>query len=182
MGYKRRSWQYSNPTKVQLHWSNKSSAYSLKFLDTSHWTEMQIFITLLNSYPYGDREYDPDNKIWYFMEKYLPEIQALFELLSPQKVFDVDFIEKPTGQAFVGTFVSNDTFFKTFNSLTGQDIKGLDYTEAKKVYRRVCLLFHPDRHKGDLEISKKMSSINEAWNMLEQNFYKTRKEMEAMEI
>jgi len=172
MHYRRRT-NINYPTQVLLHWSQKANAYSLKWQDTHHWTEMQIFITYLKSLPYGDYEYDPDNKTWFFMEKYLKNIQDMFTALSPTNSFDVDFQEKPTN-TFSGKFVSIDTYIDKFKQLAGEDIRGLEYDKAKKVYRRTCMRLHPDRGGN----ANDMSSLNEAWLHIEQTHYKVRKETE----
>lgn len=181
MAYRRRSYVSNygpQPTKVLLHWSTKANAYSLRWMDTKHWTEMQIFITYLKSLPYGDYEYDPDNKTWFFMEKYLPHIQAMFDGLKSVNCFDVDFQEKPIGGGFVGKFVSIDKYLDTFKILSGKDIRTLDHDKAKKIYRHTCMKLHPDRGGN----ASDMSSLNEAWLHIETTHFKIKKEVEYSNV
>lgn len=174
MPYRRRT-NLNYPTKVLLHWSQKANAYSLKWQDTHHWTEMQIFITYLKSLPYGDYEYDPDNRTWFFMEKYLSNIQAMFDGLKSVGCFDVDFQEKMEGWSFIGNKdIDIGKYLDLFKSITTTDPRVINYDEAKKTYRRACMRLHPDRG-GD---AQQMSSLNEAWLHIEQTHYKMKKEVE----
>lgn len=159
-------------TKVDLYWSSKSGAYALKFNDTKHWNEMQVFISYIKTQPTNERDYDPVNKVWYFIEKHLPQIQEMFKLLP--NIFEVDFVEKPVGQANIHTFVPVDTYLDKFKTLTGEDLKGKEYNDAKKVYRKLCLKYHPDI----VHNNEPMSSINQLWTELEKVYFLKTKEME----
>jgi hypothetical protein len=185
--YRRNAWSTgynsNQPTKVSIYWSQKASAYSIKFMDTHHWDEMQIFIQYLKNIPYGERDYDPDNKTWFLIEKHLGGFKQMLEMI-PQH-FTVDFQEKPT-QAFQGSFVPIDIYLDKFKTLTDIDARTTEYTVAKKAYRRVCMANHPDLHRGDIDsrtgevidYGKIMSSINECWTSIEKEFYKMKKEPE----
>ena len=174
----RRQWKprdyNTGPTKVTVHWSMKASAYAIKFLDTRHWNEMQIFITYLKGIPYGERDYNPDEKIWYLMEKHIDPFREMLKHMN--QYFQEDFQGKAENQAFVGTFVSIDTYLDKFKELTGTDIRTCaDYNMAKKIYRRAALENHPDRNNGD---GSKMSDINEAWSQIEKLHFSVKKEPE----
>jgi len=162
----------NDPTTVTIHWSQKSSAFAIKFQDTKHWNEMQIALAYIKNFPYGERDYDPENKIWFLVEQHVPGLKTILENL-PQ-YFSVDFIDKPTGGTNHGTFVPIDTWIEKFTSLTGQVIKGIEYGEAKRVYRKWQLKNHPDVG-GDPRVA---SAVNECWSQLELNLYKKRKEPE----
>src|SRR5579859_395832 len=165
--YKRKSYPYRSygPTKVNLTWSQQYSAYALKFMDTGHFGEMTPIMNFLKAQPYGEYTYDPDNKIWYFDEKHLKQVRVLIDAFGPS-IFETHFQEKPQNQSFTSKFVSVDTYLDRFKELTGEDIRSLEYNNAKKIYRRICMLYHPDRHPGDSSIAIKMSSINETWTEL----------------
>ncbi len=163
----------SNPTTVTIHWSTKSSAYAIKFNDTYHWDQMQIFIQYLKNIPYGERDYDPDNKIWYITEQHLPNFRNMMEMIPEH--FKIDFQGKPENQAFTGKFVSVDTYLDKFKELTTTDLRGQEYTLAKKIYRRAALSNHPDRNNGD---GSKMAEINECWSNIERLYFNQKKEPE----
>jgi hypothetical protein len=158
------------PTTVNIYWSTKSSAYAIKFEDTHHWNEMQIFIKYLNSIPYGERDYDAENKIWYLMEQHIVGFKKMMEMIPEH--FKINFTEKPANEQFKGKFVSVDTYLDRFKNISGFDIRNQDYLDAKKVYRRCALANHPDRG-GD---AKKMSELNEAWTEIERLHFNIKKE------
>lgn len=169
-----RSRRWGGPTKVTVHWSNKYNAYAINWQDTNHWNEMQPFISFLKSIPYGERDYDADNRIWYLAEQHLDKFMAMLDLM-PSSIFEKDFQKKPDNQTNFHTFVSVDTYLDKFKELTGFDVRGQDYNDAKKIYRRSALANHPDRNGGD---GSKMSDINEAWSHIESLHFKIKKEPE----
>ncbi len=162
-----------NPTTVTIHWSTKSSAYAIKFNDTYHWDQMQIFIQYLKNIPYGERDYDPENKVWYLMEKHLDGFKSMMEMIPEH--FVIDFQGKPENQPYVGKFVSVDTYLDQFQILTTYNLRTMKYDEAKKVYRKCAMLWHPDRNNGD---AGRMTEINECWSNIERLYFKQKKEPE----
>ena len=173
MAYKR-SWRPNVPTKVTIQWSVASVAYTIKFHDTYHWDEMMVIKSAIQQFPYGEQMYDPDNKIWYLIEKHINGIKIMLELMP--NIFELTFIEKPI-QDFQGKFVSVDTYIKSFERLTGANIKDFkpeEYNLAKKLYRRVCMENHPDRGGN----SNTMSEINECWSNIEKLYFNQKKELE----
>jgi hypothetical protein len=175
--YKRqnRSYYRSNyPTKVTISWSQQYSAYALKFCDTHHYQEMTPIMNFIKSNPYGDYTYDPDNKIWYFAEKYLQQVRTLVDAFG-SSIFETDFHEKPPlNYSFSSKTISVETYLQNFRDLTGEDIKNLDYNSAKRIYHRVCMKFHPDRNP---DFASTMRSINEIWAELEKLHFKTRSQI-----
>lgn len=177
----RRPYRYnrpSGPTPVTLAWSQKSSAYSLKFQDTNHWNEMQPFIAYLKTIPYGERDYDPENKIWYFVEKYLSNIRAMLDPMEQAGIFTVTFHEKPANQTSFAKFVPLDLYIDKFKNISGVDIKQMDYATAKKAYRRACMQNHPDRG-GD---PAKMADLNESWMHIEESHFNIKKDIEYSQV
>lgn len=164
----------SDPTPVDIYWSQKASAYALKFQNTYHWNEMQPFMSYLKAQPYGEWEYDPQDKTWFFIEKHLPKIQEMFDVLKPVNAFNVTFTQKPEGQTNAAVLVPIEVYLEKFKNISGQDIKNLDHIQAKKIYRKACLQNHPD-HGGDSAI---MASLNEAWVQIESKHYNIKKEIE----
>lgn len=178
----RRPYSYDNygPTRVTIHWSQKHGAYAIKFGDLKHYNELQIVMLTMKSQPYGEYQYDPDEKIWYLMEKHIDKILTIFKQFKEHpntaSYFDVDYQEKPIGQTNTATFVPIDVYLDRFKELTGHDLRTIkEYTEAKKLYRRSALANHPDRNGGD---GSKMSAINEAWGQIEELHYHIKKETE----
>lgn len=182
--YRSSSWSnysYSGPTKVYIHWSQKSSAYSIKFSDTKHWNEMQILITFIKNLPTGEKDVQMEEDIntgkknwtWFITEKYVEPFKEMVRNMSG--VFEIDFVDKPVGGGgFQAHFISTETLFTKFKEITGTDISALEYDAAKKVYRRWIMKNHPDVG-GD---PVKASSVNECWTNLETLHFKTRKETE----
>lgn len=163
------------PTPVDIYWSVQYNAYACKWKNTAHFAEMTPIINYFKAQPYGDCIYDPDNKVWYFMEKYLDQVKILLNAFGPT-IFTINFQQKPdfTNQFLASKIPSTDDLFLRFEKLTDYRIKDLEYNDAKKIYRKVCLLYHPDRNPGNEEVAKKMSDVNEIWTNLETVFYKTR--------
>jgi hypothetical protein len=174
--YKRRpSWKDSYPTqtKVSIYWSNKSSAYTIKFSDTENWNQMQILIQYMKKIPLGERDYDPDNKIWFLIEKYIESFKEMVTLMN--QFFTLDFQAKPTGQTNQAIFIPVDVYINKFHDLTGQDVKDIEYNIARKQYLRWLMVNHPDKKPENHILVR---DANECWSALELNYFKTKKEPE----
>lgn len=174
--YKYRSkYRFTGPTSVSITWSQQYSAYAIKWTDTRHFQEMSPVINFIKSNPYGEYTYDPDNKVWYIAEKYIKQVITLLEAFG-NKIFEVTFTEKPPlNYAISSKTISIESYLQKFRDLTGEDIKNLEYIDAKRIYRRVCLKFHPDRNP---EFATTMSSVNEIWSELEKVHFKTRSQQQ----
>jgi hypothetical protein len=176
MSYRRRTYidnRADRRTKVQLYWNNLSNAYSLKFSDTHKWTQMQGVLTWIKqTIVWTEREYDDSIRTWFIHEKHIPKLKELLELLDAD--FDLDFIEKPQAQSSFGKFIPTEVYLKTFNSITQSDISQMSAEEAKKVYRKTCMLLHPDKNPGHPEVSARMSELNEAWAEIQIKHFKTK--------
>lgn len=160
-------------TILNIDWSTKALAYSIKFMDTYHWNEMQPLMAFMKSVPYGEYTYDGDNKIWYLVEKHIEKLLELARMLST--AFEVKFTEKQTqGIRNTEEAVPAAVLMDRFYNLTGLDIKSLEYSEAKKIYHRAVMIHHPDKG-GNAGV---MSEINVLWTNLEKQHFCTRKEAE----
>jgi len=167
--------QNDRRTKVQLYWNALSSSYSLKFENTYKWTQMQGVLTWVKqTIPWNEREYDPDLRTWFIHDKYIAKLKELLELLDSD--FELDFIAKPenSGQTSFEKFVPTEVYLKTFSDITKEDISKLSADEAKRIYRRTCLILHPDRNPGRPDISARMSELNEAWSQIQIKHFKTK--------
>lgn len=182
MSYKRRSaWStdYSTPsvTRVMVHWSTKSSAYSITFSDTRNWNEMQILIGYIKNIPMHERDVQMDDTgpkkvwIWYLHEKHIIAFNEMVSALS--QYFVLDFVAKPSGQTNMAVFIPVDVYLDSFKKHTGYDIKALDHTEAKKLYRSWIRKNHPDVG-GDATIA---SEVNTCWSELERVYFKAKGEI-----
>ena len=193
MTYGRRSHWYNNDTydtktTVFIHWSIKAEAYSIKFRGGNWKTNfplMQPMFSYIKSLPSTKWLYNPEEKVWYLASEYIDKLKVLIEC-APDN-FEIDFVEKlPEGSTFDGKkYVPPSTYFDIFRTLTAIDISQMPYDEAKKVYRKMCLKYHPDVYRptngdngGNGNDVNPMSSINECWTNLEISFYKQRKEQE----
>jgi hypothetical protein len=186
MSYRRRSiWDrsYTSVTKVSVHWSSKSSAYMVNFSDTHHWNEMQVLFNFIKGLDVSEKDCQCDESsgkkvwTWYFVEKYLEPFKALVESFGGQAggIFEIDIIAKPIGGSNQSIFVPVDVYLDRFKTLTGQDIKSLDFNAAKKLYRKWLMLNHPDRKPENHIIVR---DVNECWSNLELNHFKSKKEQE----
>lgn len=176
--YKRRNrdfWASNRPTSVGIYWSQQYNAYACKWMDTHHFKEMAPVISYFKSKPYGDCVYDPDGRVWYFKEEYLSDVQAMLNAFGPT-IFEINFIEKPINNYsnfFSQGEPSVSDYLDKFKQLTNEDLKNLEYSDAKKIYRRICMKMHPDIPGND---ATNLSSVNEVWSALERLLYNTKKE------
>jgi hypothetical protein len=132
----------------------------------------------MKSVPYGEYLYDPYNKMWFLAEKHLAGLQILLDNLK--EYFEVDFVKKQEGHNFQQTAVPIQVYLDKFQALTNFNLKDYpDYNQAKKIYRKFCLLYHPDRKHliGGEDMSKQMYELNECWSNIERVIYK-QKEIE----
>lgn len=134
---------------------------------------MTPIMNYIKTAPYGDWQYDPDNKIWYFMEKMLSNVRAMLQVMEDAGIFEVTFVEKPQNQINTVKFVSIDTYIDVFNKLTGVDVKGLAFPSAKKAYFRACMKLHPDKGNDP----KDMSDLNVAWDAIKEEHFKQKKDV-----
>lgn len=164
---------YIGPTKVDLYWSQKAGSYTIKWHDTNHFDEMKPIMSYLKMQPYGEWQYDPDNKIWYFMEKYLANVLAMLDTLKPLNIFDVTFVPKPENQVFQTKFISIDTYLDKFKVLTGFDCRNSEFKIAKKEYFKACMKLHPDKGNDP----QNMTDLNVAWDAIQSEYFKIKKEI-----
>src|SRR5579859_367475 len=195
MAYRRRSaWSssynnsYDNKTKITIQWSNKSGAYSISFSNMFHYTMLdkngnkidgpiKILHQYMKNLGYGNFDFDPDTKTWFLQEKFIDGFKTMAECF-PEKL-EVDFTKKPdNNQTFQNTFIPTAVYLDRFKNISGVDISGLVYDQAKKEYRRVCMRLHPDRG-GDPKV---MSELNESWSALEVNHFKIKKEVDYEQV
>ena len=185
----------SNKTKVSIHWSQKADAYSIFFHKNGKWFPSKkhfeaiqhVFLPFINNLPYGEKEKtvridiinneEVQEWTYYIAEKHLENFRKLVELMPED--FEIDFIEKPdeTNQ-FASKIIPTETWLEKFKEITNENISGLDYGNSKRIYRRFCMLLHPDRQMDNEEArernTKLMSELNEVWNNLEIQHFKTR--------
>lgn len=55
--------------------------------------------------------------------------------------------------------------FKDYYQILGVS-KNASYDEIKKAYRKLAMIYHPDRNQGDKEAEEKFKDINEAYDVL----------------
>ena len=167
----------SDPTVIHIHWSQKSGSYSVKYGDLKHFEELKMFNLYMKTRPWGEYEYDSENKIWYLHEKHL---QGLLDIIAPLGPvtdknpntlhhFDIDLQGKPAnGNIFQSQFVPIDKYKKIFADLSGEKLDGLDYKSALRIYRQTCRQLHPDVNPNG---ATQMSELNEAWDVIKARIY-----------
>lgn len=157
----------AGPTKTIVHWSAKNGAYYIKWMDTNHWDEMQVMINYIKGFPYGEREYNPDDKSWLLIEKHINGLKTMIEMIPSH--FTLDWQEKPLEQATTTKFIPMDVHLDNFKTITGFDIRGKEHKDAKRIYFRACMQLHPDHNSGD---AIQMTELNVAWTAIEKEHYK----------
>lgn len=181
MSYRRRSsWESNPPTKVTLNWQQTSQVYALKlhkppgsnYFPKEHWNQFNTIIKpILMSIPSGsEREYDPMEETWYFSEKYFESIRNCFQVLSN---FSLDVMEKPLPNSGMKNTVLDLALMKSqFHAITDVYPDDVDFKTAKKAFFRASMRLHPDKNDG--KQSNDFYLLNEAWQELEYQFYKTK--------
>jgi hypothetical protein len=194
-------------TKVSIHWSNKASAYQIIFNKTGQYYPTKerfskikdVLISYISKLPYGEKEmqvnirhedvYNSKTGVtskqevqdwtYYIHEKHLNNFRNLVEMMPED--FEVDFVEKPindNNNGFQSRFTPTEVYLDRFKEITGQDIRSESYDNAKRYFRRSCMLYHPDRNPGNMEIAAKMAQLNECWSALEIQHFKTKQEIQ----
>lgn len=155
----------SSKTKITVSWSHKAGAYQVVFGKFGpNYNLAQTLMSFMKSQPYGEYDYDPDNKIWYLHEKHIPSLRTMVETLKDY--FEEEFIQKPDENNLLQEQkIPVEVWIQKYKTLTG-----LDNTDRKN-YLRWIMKNHPDVG-GD---SSLVSSVNEAWSNINK---KEQKEIE----
>lgn len=173
MAYKRR-WNYNSRSNTcgsaKITWSPTEGVYVFSCQPNFLNPATKLFFDILkNSIPSSDRTYDPITHEWRFLDIHFDKVKMLAEAapFSPIDVFTKEKAEEYTrGTTGSKPKISIDQYENRFNeiikdiNLQPADFNTVDFNTVNKVYRRACMLLHPDRNPQGAEL---MSKLNEAW-------------------
>jgi predicted transcriptional regulator len=146
-------------TNVRVWWDASVSAYRLASPYNKDFVE-----GLKAAIPISDRSYDPDTKIWTFVERQLAPVQQFFKMMNVQATV---ITRQQTEQASQSTpqgprkNIAIAEITLEFFRLAGPDA-------MLKAYRAAALTLHPDRG-GSMDV---MSSLNAAWDRIQKEVFK----------
>jgi len=151
-------------TTVRIWWDASIQAYRLSSSYNKDFVD-----ALKNLIPASDRSFDPQSKIWTFVEKWLGPIQSFCKtahvvptLITRQQA-EQAAQARPSASPSTGVLMTdpNDRDLLDFAKL-------LTFESAQAAYRRAALALHPDKG-GDMA---QMSKLNAVWQRLEKNHWR----------
>lgn len=151
---------YMTPvTNVRVWWDPAIQAYRLASPYNKDFVE-----GLKKQIPYSDRSFDPDTKIWTFVERQLAPVQAFFKLLGVQATIITRAQAEQASQSTPagpqrGAAIAEIAL--TFMRTAGPDA-------MLKAYRAAAMSLHPDRG-GSMD---QMSALNAAWDRIQKEVFK----------
>lgn len=156
------------PIKARIWWDDQNDRYCLSM------AYHKQFLELLKSVvPSGSRDIDWQSKTWYIAEAYGLVVHKLatdafglsaVSFVSKQATEQAKAQAAGARRSTTTAIVSNSTedavleFFAFFT-----------FESAKRSYRELAQLYHPDKQGGD---ATKMSKLNELWARLEKEYFK----------
>jgi hypothetical protein len=155
---------------VHFTYDPASGGYALKMTGMKNkldWEQLKLFTGAVKGcIASSDRDYDPNQKTWYIDPKHFKTVKILIESAFDKS--NIFIIEAPEAseQGYTQTFHSSEADLTKLGELVKenpQTLKLISYNEAKKLYRRFAMTYHPDRNGGD---GSRMSELNEVWTRL----------------
>jgi hypothetical protein len=133
--------------------------------------EVKTFVDILKkTIPANERDYSPVDKEWYFVAKYFTGVKLLAEVLLPARDYVCYTFTQEQAEAFQQpeqVVIPVKNLFAEFKSLAsnaGYDFpNSISISEAKKLYKKLALFYHPDRNAGQEDA---MARLNVAWRGL----------------
>lgn len=158
--------------KISIAWNNLIQAYDISFTPNGHWLDCETIITYIKmQIPSGDRDYNPQTKIWGVKEQHIKPFLIMLKAF-PNK-FDVSFTEKPSDIPPPSLNSKDITYYiNSFKNICGVDPLSITFLNAKGYYRKFALLLHPDRSIDNEQAAMQMRDLNEAWMILKKDLYK----------
>jgi hypothetical protein len=148
---------YSQSAGVKIWWDLQVQAY--RMVTPYNATFVEAIKKLL---PASDREWDPNTKMWTFVEKYLDPMILLVEqqfhcTATVLRRIDAERASTPPSR------VVNSKM----DTLITQFFKLLPFDAVEKAYKVAALTLHPDRG-GDMS---KMSELNAMWDRIRKEHF-----------
>jgi hypothetical protein len=150
----------SNKT-IKIWWDVSVSAYRVSFPYNKDLVDV-----LSRQIPVSDRHYDMQTRIWTVVERQLPAIRKLFDMLQATVVIvtrqqaEAQQTATQSGQIARGV--------KPLDSVLIEFVRLLPYDAAKTAYRKAVMQLHPDMQSGDAD---RASALNVAWQRIEKEVY-----------
>jgi hypothetical protein len=112
--------------------------------------------------PASDREWDPQTKIWTFVEKYLDTLAQVVEQYFHVKPIILRRIDAERASSPPSRVTASK-----MDSVITQFFKLLPFDAVEKAYKVAALTLHPDRG-GDMT---KMSELNAMWDRIRKEHF-----------
>jgi hypothetical protein len=151
-------------TNIRIWWDASIQAYRL----SSSWNN-QLVDCLKSSIPATERSFDPQSKIWTYIEKHHDNLVKLLRAIGMDPVVvsrqQTEAASGASQQA--GSTSSAPARSATLDSVLCTFMRTLPYDAAQAAYRKASMILHPDRG-GSMEA---MSALNVAWTRIEKELY-----------
>jgi hypothetical protein len=144
-------------SNIRIWWDTSVSAYRM-----SSPFNRELVDGIKTSIPVSDRSYDPQSKIWTFVERQLAPLQAMLKLIGANATVITRQQTETASQSSPSAQRGKplDTVIVEFVRLIPQEC-------MLKAYRAAAMQLHPDRG-GSMD---KMSALNAAWDRLQKEVY-----------
>lgn len=137
---------------VRIWWDTSVAAYRMSSPFNKELVDaIKAFI------PVSDRSYDPQSKIWTFVERQLTPLQSLLTRLNLKPII---ITRAQAEQASQSSPTAQRG--KPIADIALEFVRSAGLDAMTKAYRHAAMLNHPDRG-GDMS---KMSALNAAWDRL----------------
>jgi hypothetical protein len=119
--------------------------------------------------PVSDRSYDPQTKIWTFVERQLTPLQTLLtQLRLAPTVVTRQQIEQQAAAQASQTGSQGAGRGLPLDAVVLQFVRTVPYNAMKKAYQLAAMELHPDRNAGNGE---RMATLNTAWDRIVKEIY-----------
>lgn len=146
-------------TNVRIWWDASVAAYRMASPYNRDLVE-----SFKKAIPISDRSFDPDTKIWTFVDKQYTNVMNMFKLLG---VTPTVVTRQQAEAAAQSSSPSGPRRGTPIAELALEFLRLMPYEATLKAYRVAAMQLHPDRG-GSMD---KMSALNAAWARLEKELY-----------
>ena len=145
-------------TNVRVWWDASVSAYRLASPYNKDLVE-----GVKSTIPISDRSFDPQTKIWTFVERQLDPLLKFFKLMNIQATV----ITKAQAEAASQSTPSGPKKNAAIAEIALEFMRVAGPEAMLRAYRAAAMTLHPDRG-GSMD---KMSALNAAWERLQKEVY-----------
>lgn len=144
-------------TNVKIWWDTSVSAYRM----TSPFNR-ELVDGIKAFIPVSDRSYDPQTKVWTFVERQLLALEKLFVTLGVKPVVVTRAQAEQASQS-----TPTQQRGKPLDAVVMEFVRLVPQDCMIKAYRAAAMTLHPDRG-GSMD---KMSALNAAWDRMQKELY-----------